>query len=503
MTFLHSISFFKTYAVLKKNFILFVLGLLSALAFAPYFIFPILIFSFSTLLYFMNTATSKKQVVSFSFFFGFGLGVSSLSWICHALLIDGGSFALFIPIVLIGLGLFLGLFFMIPALLASFASSGINRWLCFSGGLVIFEWVRSWFLTGFPWNLIGYIWTDYPPMMQIASVVGVYGLSLITILTFSSAALWPHKKIIGTSLIALIICYGAGNLRIYESVHEMVWGVKLRLVQPNIAQTLKWNPEKAEENISQLLRLSRTNNDSITHVIWPESAVPFLLEKNEIQRLRLMGAVRQGSTLITGGLRIVNPEKRQLANSLFILDDLANIVGYYDKFHLVPFGEYVPLRGILPIDKVVPIPSDFIAGAGPQTTFIPKAPPASMLVCYEVIFPHEIVNQQKRPSWIINATNDAWYGLSAGPYQHLAITQMRAVEEGLPLVRATNNGVSAVINPYGQIIASLPLGIEGVVDSELPRPISQTIYARLGNPLPLLLALACILISYVKRKKRK
>ena len=169
-----------------------------------------------------------------------------------------------------------------------------------------------------------------------------------------------------------------------------------------------------------------------------------------------MGAVRQGGTLIMGGMRAVHPEKRTMANSLFVLNDLAEIQGFYDKSHLVPFGEYVPLRGILPMDKIVPIASDFEAGSGVQTIQVPKAPPAGPLVCYEVIFSGQVVDRKNRPEWLINVTNDGWYGLSAGPYQHLGMAKMRAVEEGLPVVRAANTGVSAVFDGCGRIIDSLP-----------------------------------------------
>lgn len=495
-------EFFKTHIALKKNLLLFILGLTSAFSFAPYFMLPLLIIGLSVLMYFINTTITRKQLCSFAFIFGFGQGIMSLSWIVNALLIDK-AFIIFIPLVLLGIGSFLGLFFLLPTIFASFAKQGVPRWLAFGGWFTLFEWIRSWFLTGFPWNLIGYIWTNYPPMAQIASFFGVYGLSLITILTFSSFSFWPQKKLIYTSLITLIVCYTVGSLRIYKDPHDFVWGVKLRLVQPNIAQTLKWDPQKAEENFSTLLRLSYSNNTEITHVIWPESAIPFLLEKNETVRLRLMSAVRQGATLITGALRIVDISQKQLANSIFIIDDLANIQGYYDKSHLVPFGEYIPLRGILPLNKIVPINSDFIQGNGPITMQIPKAPTASPLVCYEAIFPHTIVDQQKRPDWILNVTNDAWYGLSAGPYQHLAITQMRAIEEGLPFIRATNNGISAIINPYGEIIASLPLNRQGVLDSSLPKSLPKTIYARFGNSIPLGLAFICVLLAFLQKNKTK
>ena len=493
--------FFKSKPVLKKNILLFLLGMLGALSFAPYYIIPFIWITFWVLMYFIITAKNKKQVASFSFFCGFGLGVSSLSWICNALLVDDGAFAVFIPLALMGLGTFLGLFFMLPALCTALFKKPVSKWLAFGACFVFFEWVRSWLFTGFPWNLIGNIWTFFPPVLQTASLAGVYGLSLLSVLLFTSMALLPKKRYFIILSIIFCCCLMAGFMRLYESPKEMVWGVKLRLVQPNISQSLKWNPQKAQENYETLLSLSRENNTDITHVIWPESAMPFYPEIDEVSTRRLMSALRQGATLLAGGLRVVDIKKRQLANALFIFDDLADIKGYYDKSHLVPFGEYVPFREFLKIDKLVPIPSDFIKGKGVETIYVPKAPPVSPLVCYEVIFPTEVVNKSKRPEWILNITNDAWYGLSAGPYQHLSIAQMRAVEEGLPLVRSTNNGVSAVINPYGEIISSLDLGLKGVLDSPLPRAEKVTPYASFGNKIPLFLVGLVLLLAIFRNKR--
>ncbi len=494
---------FEKHSFLKKNMLLFLLGYLSSFSFAPYFYIPFLIVGLGVLMFLMNLETLKKKTTFLAFAFGAGLGVGSLNWICNALLVDGGAYQFLIPIVLVGLALFMGLFFMLPALCSSFFKTPVSRWLSFGAFFVFFEWVRSWLFTGFPWNLIGNIWTFSPPVLQTASLVGVYGLSLLTVLLFSSVGLFPKKRYFVVLFFVFGILFLGGAFHIYESPKEMVWGVQLRLVQPNIAQSLKWDPLRAEENFSTLISLSRQNNDKITHVIWPESAMPYYPEIDEAARLRLMSAVRQGGTLLTGALRVVDLKKRQLANSLFVFDHLSNIQGYYDKSHLVPFGEYVPFRKVLKIDKIVPIPSDFNKGKGVRTMYIPKAPPVSPLICYEVIFPSEVVDKSKRPEWILNLTNDGWYGISAGPYQHLSIAQMRAVEEGLPLVRATNNGVSAVINPYGEIVASLPLGEKGVLDSPLPRAGKKTFYSIYGNKIPLTLVLIILIIAFTKNRQRK
>lgn len=481
---------------------LLILGGGSAFSLAPYYLLPLLIIGLSTLVYALNKSTTKKQICLNAFCFGFSYGAVSMGWLSNALLIDNGTFMAFIPLVWLGMGLLFGFFYAIPALLAFWAPAGIKRGIAFAGWYVVFEWIRSWLLTGFPWNLIGSVWNINDVMLQSASVWGAYGLSLLTVLTFSSIAYWPRIKPIILSVLALAIVYGCGAWRLYDATDENVWGMKLRLVQPNIPQTLKWDPQKAEEHYSKLIRLSADKNDDITHVIWPESAVSFLVDQNEPERVRMMSAVRQGGTLITGGLRGVNIQKRELANSIFILDDLANIRGFYDKAHLVPFGEYMPLRGILPLDKIVPIPGDFTKGTGVKTIHIPKAPPASPLVCYEIIFSSQVALKKPRPSWIINVSNDGWYGLSAGPYQHFDMAVMRAVEEGIPVVRATNNGVSGVIDGYGRVKASLGLGQEGVIDALLPRVLPATPYAKVGVLIPLSLCLVCILFSFGKRKRK-
>lgn len=493
----HQMSFF------KKSLLLLLLGIISSFSFAPYFYIPCLWFGLAILMVFINQTTSKKQISFYAFIFGAGLGGSALSWITNALLVDGGMYSALIPLAIMGLSLFMGIFFMLPAFCSAFFKIPLSKWMSFCAFFVFFEWVRSWLFTGFPWNLIGNIWTFFPPILQGASLFGVYGLSLLTILFFTSFALLPQKKYSIILTLCMCFCIVAGAMHLYSVPREMVWGVNLRLVQPNIPQSLKWNALRAEENYATLIKLSREKNDNITHVIWPESAMPFYPEIDEVERLRLMSALRQGATLLTGALRIVDLKKRQIANSMFVFDHLANIQGYYDKSHLVPFGEYIPFRDVLKIDKIVPIPSDFNKGDGVKTMYIPKAPPVSPLICYEVIFPSEVVSKKKRPEWLLNLTNDAWYGMSAGPYQHLSIAQMRAVEEGLPLVRATNNGVSAVINPYGEIIASLPLGEKGVLDSPLPRAGNKTLYATYGNKIPLMFVFILLLCAIIKNRQQK
>ncbi|MBP5344008.1 MAG: apolipoprotein N-acyltransferase [Alphaproteobacteria bacterium] len=493
----------KIKALWISNFSLFVWGILSSFAFAPYFIFPLMWCGLALIFYRLNSQSRWRGVLG-AFCFGFGLGAAGMHWLSHAMLLDDGQYAWMIPIIWIGFGLFFGLYYAATAFCASFSPKGIRRWLAFAGWFCVFEWVRSWFATGFPWNVMGNIWNGYLPMLQSVSVWGVYGLGLVTVLAFTSIALGIKKIPFVASLVFMIALCGLGALRLYNSEIQDVWGIKLRLVQPNIPQTLKWNRQKAKENVSKLIHLSKEKNADITHVIWPESAVPFLLNYHEDERVNLMGAIRQGSFLLTGGMRAVDVVNKTLANSLFVLNDLTDILAYYDKMHLVPFGEYVPLRGILPLDKFVPFSEDIVTGTQGKTIDIEQAKPAGVLICYEVIFSGEVVDKNNRPKWLVNITNDGWYGISSGPYQHLAMAQTRAVEEGLPLVRAAYTGVSAVIDPYGRVLTSLPLGQEGVLDARLPMEIAPTPFALWGNKIPLLLSGLFILLSCkVKFKFRK
>ncbi len=482
--------------------LLFIGGALSSLGFAPTYGIPLFILATAFLFGSINQSIPCKTAFARGFCFGMGQGAFSMAWLGNALLTEGLQLSFLIPLVWIGMGVLFGLFWAIPAGLAVRWPRGVRRWLAFAAIFTLFEWVRSWLLTGFPWNLVGSIWTGYPVMIQIAAVGGIYTLSLITLLSASVFALWPRKKIIISVWSGMALLGVIGFWRIFNAPDGVVWGVQLRLVQPNIEQSFKWDPEKAFHNENTLLRLSRENNQNITHVLWPESAVPYPINTSP-NRLRLMSAVRQGGTLLTGGIRRL-PDYQgeiQIANSFFILNDLADVVDFYDKSHLVPFGEYMPLKNWLPLDKLVPGVGSFMEGSGVRTLTIPKAPPAGPLICYEVLFSGEVVQKKHRPEWLINVTNDAWYGLSAGPYQHLAAAQMRAVEEGLPVIRIANTGISAVINAFGEIENSLPLGTQGILDSSLPKALGPTFYALFGVIIPLVLCILLLVFSYKKQNR--
>lgn len=489
----------------KRNYIFcLILGLMSGLGFVPYAYIPLLFVTYSLFFLIFMQANSGLSLFFTAFAFGFGVGAFSMSWLVNALLIDAEAFAWAVPLVPIGFGVFFGLFFAFPALLCRKLNPVLPRLLAFAGWVTIFEWIRSWIFTGFPWNLIGSVWVSFLPVLQLAALTGVYGLSLFSIIWFATPYLIYKKQYTFAlcSIAGFLLVAGFGYFRLYELKPEYVWGVRLRLVQPNIEQSLKWTPDTAEDNFMKHIRLSKSKGfEKITHVLWSETASPYPFDMAEDARAMAMTAVPQNGTLIAGSLRLADKDNKLLSNSIFVLNDFGEIISFYDKSHLVPFGEYVPFRGLLPFDKIVPIASDLKEGSGSKTVRVPNAPPAGMLVCYEIIFPNKVVDSKYRPAWLINVTNDGWYGLSAGPYQHLAAAQMRAVEEGLPVVRVANTGISAIIYPWGQIKSYLPLGTQGVLDDQLPKALNETVYARLGNWIILIFSLLCIVFGIKINKK--
>ena len=263
-----------------------------------------------------------------------------------------------------------------------------------------------------------------------------------------------------------------------------VSGVRLRLVQAGIPQRLKWLPQLRAQHLQIFIALSNqpaaAGEAAPNVVIWPETAAPYLLNEDAPARLAASQAVPPDGVLISGTMRADG--QGTFWNGLVAIDEAANVIGLYDKAHLVPFGEYVPLRGILPLEKLTPGLGDFTPGPGRVTLRLPGVPPFSALICYEAIFPARVVARGDRPAWMLNLTNDAWFGTGAGPRQHLAIARLRAVEEGLPLVRAANTGISAVVDAHGRIVARLELGVAGVLDADLPRALDGiTPYGRFGR----------------------
>jgi apolipoprotein N-acyltransferase len=379
-----------------------------------------------------------------------------------------------------------------------------------AGAWVLFEGFRGIILTGFPWNPIGNVWVVAPPVLQGAAWIGVYGLSLVTVFAASAPAVLSapdsrhrhHVAMSGLLVVAVVAAFGFVRLR--NPPLNRADAPLIRLIQPNIAQKEKWNSTKRAVNFARQLQLSTsTASAHPTHVVWPETAVSFKFLSDPAVQSLLRGIVPKTGYLLTGALRVDRVAGRAVRayNSLVAIDGGGLPQTVYDKHHLVPFGEYVPFRSVLPVEKITPGAVDFSPGSGLRTLHLPGLPPFSPLICYEVIFPGRAALRRDRPEWLLNVTNDAWFGISAGPYQHFASAQMRAVEEGLPLVRVANTGVSGVIDPHGRVIASIELGRQGVVDVALPSPALPTPFALFGNAIPAALMMVLFFISMLTYKK--
>ncbi len=472
------------------------LGAVASAGLPPWGAVPLLIPAFTGLVWLIDGSRQARAPLAAAalagWWFGVGHFASGLYWVAEALLVDADSHAWLIPFAVGGLAAGLGLF---PALAAALTrmvvgagwAVGAGRVLAFAGLWTLVEWVRGWIFTGFPWHLVGTAWSGVDAMLQPAALFGIWGLSLLTVAAAAAPACLADGRrghaVLAGSALALALAWTGGLVRLAAAPDaDTVPGVRLRLVQASIPQRLKWLPELRAQHLATHVTLSLRppvpGAPAPTHVIWPETAVPFLLLEDEAARAAAARAVPSGGLLITGTVRADG--RGQAWNSLVAIDRTAAVVATYDKAHLVPFGEYAPLRGILPLGKL--IPGDFVAGPGRVTLRLPGLPPASPLICYEAIFPSRVLAASDRPAWLLNVTNDAWFGAGAGPRQHLATARMRAVEEGVPLVRAANTGISAVVDPYGRVVARLGLGVAGVLDADLPRALGAvTPYGRLGD----------------------
>jgi apolipoprotein N-acyltransferase len=399
------------------------------------------------------------------------------------------------------------------------------RLLALAAALTVAEWLRGQLFTGFPWNAFGYTLTGPLVLAQSAALIGIWGLTFLAVAVFAAPATLTDDVsdtrrrwlplAIGVLLLAGLAAYGA--LRLERTPTQFVEGVRLRIMQPNLAQDEKFNPSAKQKVMSHYLDLSdrstgpqTTGVRDVTHLIWPESAFPFLLTREPDALAQIAALLPQGTVLITGAVRAPElPPGEKLSrafNSIYVIDHDGTVLSVYDKVHLVPFGEFLPMQGFLErlgLMQLTKVPGGFIAGDRRRAMNVPSAPSMLPLICYEIIFPGEAVPAGERPGWLLNLTNDGWFGLSSGPYQHLQQSRVRAIEQGLPLVRAANTGVSAVIDPLGRLIGSLSLGSEGVLDGSLPRAIDTTVYLQTGDGPAIAFVLVAIGIVIRRRGHHK
>ena len=307
-----------------------------------------------------------------------------------------------------------------------------------------------------------------------------------------------------------------GLWRLDRTPTTLVDGVRLRLMQPNLQQDQRFNYSQRQAVMARYAALSdrasgpnASGLGDVTHLIWPESAFPFFLTREAEALAQIAKLLPEGTVLITGAVRapetVPTDAVTRAYNSIYVLDHDATILSIYDKVHLVPFGEYLPFQDFLErygFTQLVQVKGGFISGDRRRAVAVPRAPHFLPLVCYEAVFPGEAVPRGERPGWMLNLTNDGWFGHSPGPYQHLQQARVRAIEEGLPLVRVANTGISAVIDPVGRVLSSLPLGTEGVLDAPLPHALRSTPYARWGDgPAGLMVAMALFLVLHGRRRR--
>jgi apolipoprotein N-acyltransferase len=515
----------------RRAVIAFGAGAVTTLALPPFEVWPIPFLTFPVLVWLVDGSAAGRRLGGIpmaalaGWCFGFGYFTASIYWIGHAFLVEAKIFGWLLPFAVLGLPAYLALYTALGLGLArAIWLRGPMRVVALAVALTVAEWLRGQLLTGFPWNAFGYAFATPLPIAQLASAVGIWGLTFIAVVVYASPAVLAddpadtrRRWLTPALAVLVVVCLAAyGTWRLNTTATGFVNGVQLRIMQPNLQQNEKFNYSQKQEVMRRYTTLSERAPDGtstsladITHLIWPESAFPFFLTREADALAQIAALLPEGTVLITGGVRPPETPTPQgggtrAYNSVYVLDHDASILSVYDKVHLVPFGEFLPFQTFLErlgLRQLTNIRGGFIPGDRRRALAVPNAPRFLPLVCYEIIFPNEAVPRSQRPGWMLNLTNDGWFGISPGPYQHFQQARMRAIEEGLPLVRAANTGISAVVDPLGRVIKSLPLGREDVLDAPLPRALPPTAYARWGDgPIILFVSFAFVVVLRERRK---
>jgi apolipoprotein N-acyltransferase len=512
----------------KRAAIALVAGALSSLAMAPFNAWPILFITFPVAVWLIDGAGAGKwrgvpAAAMAGWWFGFGYFVPGLYWIGNAFLVDADTFAWLLPAAVCGLPAYLALFTALGFGLARLLwDRGALRVVALATALTIAEWLRGHILTGFPWSAFGYALTEPLALAQSLSLIGIWGMTFIAVAVFASPAVLAddiadtrRRWLAPAAALGVLIAMAVfGGIRLQLTPTKLVDNVRLRIMQPNLQQDQRFNYAAKADVMQKYLTLSdratgpnATGVRDVSLLIWPESAFPFFLAREPDALAQIADLLPKGTILLTGAVRPPEmPAGRRITrayNSIYSIDHDGTLLSVYDKLHLVPFGEYLPYQDMMEkigFVQLTKVQGGFLTGTARRNMELPNAPPLLPLICYEAIFPDEIDIRGPRPGWMLNLTNDGWFGNSTGPYQHLQQARMRAVEQGLPLVRAANTGVSAVIDPVGRIVGELGLGVEGVLDATLPAKIPPTVYARVGElPAAVLVALSMMLVLLRRR----
>lgn len=468
----------------------FAAGALSVLAQPPFDFFPVCFVSYPVLVWLLDGATPERgsgllRRLGASFgvgwWFGFGAFLAGLWWIGNALLVEAAAFAWALPLAVVGIPALLAVFYGVGTAVSRLVwSDGIARLAALAFGLGLAEWLRSFVLTGFPWNAAGQAAMPVPLLMQSVSVVGVQGMNALAVFVFALPALLAQRRhrIAGLAAgLALVAAHvGFGVVRLQQAPAAEGRALSVRIVQPAVEQQGKWDPAQRERIVADLLEFSarppaagRSRPDLI---VWPETALPFLLTDRPDALSAIGAMLGDGQKLLLGAVRSEGDAGRALYyNSVIAVDDVGQIVDAADKVHLVPFGEYLPFGDLLSrlgLTTVAETVGGFSAGSSRRTIEVGSGIAALPLICYEIIFPGAASSPPA--DLIVNVTNDAWFGRTPGPYQHFRQAQIRAVESGLPLIRAANNGISAVVDERGRVVDALDLDERGTLDVSLTVP---------------------------------
>lgn len=502
----------------------FLIGALLSRAFAPTNFFPIIFIAVPLALLLLGHARDGFQAFGHGWWVGFGLFSLGLNWIGFSFTQQDNVPEFMAPIAV----------FILTALLSVYIGtvfwatwrlrvSGFARVLVFASAWTLFEIARGFWFTGFPWHLIGAVWAEWLPVAQSVYWISVYGLSFVTLLAAGSLVLFfetkpslPTMAVAALGVLTFPVIAFLGYQRLASNDTHYHLGVSMRLVQANVQQDEKWRSYLINDHFDNHMQLSRSQSengkaDGIKLLIWPETAVQreTFDRDGSLLRWRMSRLLNFGSYAITGAPRFAEEGgELKYYNSLIAFNSKGSLYARYDKNHLVPFGEYLPFEKALKaigLSQLTELAggSAWAAGQGLQTVKLPGVPSFSPLICYEAIFPGQVVLGEDRPEWMLVISNDAWFGMTDGPYQHLALSRLRAIEEGLPMVRSTSTGVSAVIDSYGRTISSLGLGRRGTVESPLPKAIEAPRWP-VGLRILLLIALtAGILLYYLVPVMRK
>ena len=503
-------------------------GALSAFAFEPVGWWPLMPVVMAALCELVARAKSLKRALLTGWLFGLGQFAIGLNWIATAFTFQAAMPAWLGWIAVVLLSLYLAIY---PAMAAGlgFRFGEKNRLalaLALAGSWAITEWLRATMFTGFAWNPIGVVLAD-TPLIGGSRLIGTYGLSALVALMGGSLWLafrrdWRPLAVISASSLLLWAVPAPAEIppklapptRIpnappAEDPGGSVLMRPIRIVQPNIGQQDKWRPGFEDEAYRRLEELTIKGRPVQRLIFWPEAAVTDPLQDGRIgaerytedERLRATRTLASGDLLLTGGLSFTSRDGVKVdgaTNSVYALEPLGRIVGRYDKAHLVPYGEYLPMRPLLSaigLSRLAPGNLDFTAGPGPRTIQLPgEWGKVGFQLCYEIIFSGEVADRNDRPDFLFNPSNDAWFG-RWGPPQHLAQARLRAAEEGLPVIRSTPTGISALIDPYGALVDSLPWQTAGMIDATMPNPLTPTLFARVGNLIPLALGFLLVIVA--------